>query len=198
MDRYTDISQEITDQIAARVKQESDDGYDDDLPPEDRKNRAVIAQYQDENGDWQDSKLKKDDDVQWVSVVPGRVAGPARGRDWLSICYDPWFGDTPCPIHISYITDRAPADPQAEEEPYFPVIPPPETENMQARAAIAPGSETGKSNPKQAAKAERQDARAGRRELKDQLREMLEHIKDAKQKKLLKQALKKHLHLKDD
>lgn len=196
MDRWTDISQEITDEIAERVKREADEGMDDDLPPEDRKNRLVIAQYQDQNGDWQDAKLFKNDDVQWVGVIAGRVAGPARGRDWLSICYDPWFGNTPCPIHISYITDRAPVAPENEEEPYFPIIPPPEQENMAQRSAIAPGTET-KKNPKQAAKAERKEARASRREAKEQLKELLSHLPDNKQRRTIKEALKKHDVLKD-
>lgn len=118
MERIPNIDQERVDYWrqynvdGAAVRHE-----DDDLPPEERRDRADVLPG---------SVLKRDDDVIIAEVIPMRVIGPARGGNVIFGYYPDWFGDDAIGFEITpttIITDRAPFDTEEDPMPIFPEAP---------------------------------------------------------------------------
>lgn len=120
MERLFYINQASVEAMRQTLIDESTDGRDDDLPVEDRKDRLNVAEYFDEQTqEWKPVNLLRNDDV-CCGAVPGRVVGPARGREWVSAYPGAWLGDMIIPVHWSDITARAPALPEENPMPLVP------------------------------------------------------------------------------
>lgn len=85
----------------------------------DRRDREHVCYYQDSQGRWKPTHLKRGDHVI-AGGLPLEVIGPAGGREVFFGYYNAWFGDERLPIEVKYVYDRAPLDPN---EPAMPVIP---------------------------------------------------------------------------
>lgn len=150
----------------------------------DRRDRPHVVYYQAPDGSWQPTPLKNNDDVQvYAGAVPpiyARVIGPANQRDWFSCWVE--FSAEPYDkmemyVNVVDVADRAPVDPNETPMPLIPI------EQIEAfRAQVA-----AKKNPKQVAKAERQEARALRHELRD-----LVAAQPKEKRKQLREALVRH------
>lgn len=89
----------------------------------DHRNRPVIAYYQDANGLWKPANIKQGDHVICLGM-PMEVSGAASGRGTFFGYYDSWFGDMQIPLDISWITERAPLDPNETPMPIIPTVTP--------------------------------------------------------------------------
>jgi hypothetical protein len=134
VDRYTDINQTVIESRRAAELAEAAQGLDDDLIHDgsedglpsnvDQRTRDVVAYYQDDNGEWHPTELKRDDDIEYQSAIPLRTIGPARERtNYITWC--PWIEDALI-VYPEYVTDRAPVDPQETPMPIIPEVVPEE------------------------------------------------------------------------
>jgi hypothetical protein len=89
----------------------------------DRKDREHVTYYQDAQGRWKPTALKRGDHVICAGL-PLIVVGPARGRGYFSGYYAPWFGDAIIPIESAYVYERAPEDTNETPMPIVPEVSP--------------------------------------------------------------------------
>jgi hypothetical protein len=89
----------------------AENGEDDEFDPKDRRNREHVLGPL--------CRVKRGDDVLHNESEIVRIVGPARGEGWfLALSETPW-GNYLVPYDGSYLTDRAPADPEEEPQPIY-------------------------------------------------------------------------------
>lgn len=115
MDRIPDIDESRVDYWRQYHVQDANNGGDDDLAPEERRNRADVITG---------THLKRGDDITLVEAIPLRVIGPGRGWNVILAYYPAWFGDQVQQFEIAPgdLTDRAPLDPNETPMPVFPGV----------------------------------------------------------------------------
>jgi hypothetical protein len=119
------------DDLQERIDQDGNPTADPSGLLVDRKDREYVAYYQDSQGRWKPTLLKRGDHVI-CGGLPLVVIGPARDRRFFNGYYYPWFGDSVIPIEALYVYERAPEDPNETPMPIIPIEEPPPAEEPPA------------------------------------------------------------------
>lgn len=87
----------------------------------DRRDRPEVCYYQDANGRWKPTDLKRGDHVMYAGQLPVRVIGPERGREYFCGYWPEGnMGNGLLQLPVSGVTDRAPLDENATPMPLYP------------------------------------------------------------------------------
>lgn len=86
----------------------------------DRHRATLQTSYEGYDKPCPGSVLDHDDDVQWLGFISARVIWGYDDPNYFYAYCPEYFGDSPVPLDVGYVNDRAPADESETPMPLFP------------------------------------------------------------------------------